>query len=157
MPKCIFFMSVKLRICQESGSDPPHASSTDITSSGEVDKETKKKKKHVSLHNRHFIAYEDRIRAYSTPDKIFRYFATLSIQEEDGSSHIFMTPEDFLRSITPGIIQPEGQFSSSVSVLSLERERRDGERKPFLFSLSLPLFLSLFSLSHIQSTILPKA
>ena len=125
-------MIVKLRICQDSGSDPPHASSTDITSSGEEEeeeegKETKKKKKHVSLHDRHFIAYEDRIRAYSTPDKIFRYFATLSIQEEDGSSHIFMTPEDFLRSITPGIIQPEGQFSSSVSVLSLERERRDGE------------------------------
>ena len=118
---------VKLRICQDSGSDPPHASSTDITSSEEEEekegKDTKKKKKHVSLHDRHFIAYEDRIRAYSTPDKIFRYFATLSIQEEDGSSHIFMTPEDFLRSITPGIIQPEGQFSSSVSVLSLERER----------------------------------
>ena len=152
-------MIVKLRICQDSGSDPPHASSTDITSSEEEEekegKDTKKKKKHVSLHDRHFIAYEDRIRAYSTPDKIFRYFATLSIQEEDGSSHIFMTPEDFLRSITPGIIQPEGQFSSSVSVLSLERERERGgieERKP---SLSLPLFLSisfpLFSLSHCLS------
>ena len=171
MPKCIFFMIVKLRICQDSGSDPSHASSTDITSSEEEEekegKDTKKKKKHVSLHDRHFIAYEDRIRAYSTPDKIFRYFATLSIQEEDGSSHIFMTPEDFLRSITPGIIQPEGQFSSSVSVLSLEREKggwRIKRRENLFFfpypSLSFYLSFSLtrcLSLSHIQSTILPKA
>ena len=88
-------------------------STEDSSSSDEEEEEEggegeKKKKKRVSLHDRHFIAYEDRIRAYSTPDKIFRYFATLSIQEEDGSTHIFMTPEDFLRSITPGIIQPEG-------------------------------------------------
>ena len=69
----------------------------------------KKTKKHISFHDRNFIAYEDRIRAYSTPDKIFRYFATLNIQEKDDSVHIFMTPEDFLRSITPGIIQPEGK------------------------------------------------
>ena len=152
-------MIVKLRICQDSGSDPPHASSTDITSSEEEEKEgkdTKKKKKHVSLHDRHFIAYEDRIRAYSTPDKIFRYFATLSIQEEDGSSHIFMTPEDFLRSITPGIIQPEGQFSSSVSVLSLEREKggwRIMREKTFPYpSLSFSFALSLSYTCRVNNT-----
>ena len=61
------------------------------------------------------MAYEDRIRAYSTPDKIFRYFATLNIQEAHDSTHIYMTPEDFLRSITPGIIQPEGEPSSRVN------------------------------------------
>ncbi|VDD76492.1 unnamed protein product [Mesocestoides corti] len=55
-----------------------------------------------------FIAYEDRIRAYSTPDKIFRYFATLKCIGEDGTSEIFMTPEDFLRAITPGTKQPDG-------------------------------------------------
>ena len=48
--------------------------------------------------------YEDRIRDYSTPDKIFRYFATLKVDSE-----VFMTPEDFVRSITPGMIQPEGK------------------------------------------------
>ena len=53
------------------------------------------------------MAYEDRIRAYSTPDKIFRYFATLKVIEENGSKNIYMTPEDFVRSITPGMIQPQ--------------------------------------------------
>ncbi|PRD33162.1 UNVERIFIED_CONTAM: Calcium uptake protein 1-like protein [Trichonephila clavipes] len=54
------------------------------------------------------IEYENRIRAYSTPDKIFRYFATLKVYNEQGDSEIFMTPEDFLRSLTPGVKQPEG-------------------------------------------------
>lgn len=61
-----------------------------------------------SFRTRKFIAYEDRIRAYSTPDKIFRYFATLKCTEEDGTTEIYMTPDDFLRAITPGIKQPEG-------------------------------------------------
>ena len=91
------------------------SSSDDDGGGGEGEGE-KKKKKRISLHDRHFIAYEDRIRAYSTPDKIFRYFATLSIQEEDGSAHIFMTPEDFLRSITPGIIQPQGLIAGNLLV-----------------------------------------
>ena len=34
-------------------------------------------KKHVSFHDRRMMNYEDRIRAYSTPEKIFRYFATI--------------------------------------------------------------------------------
>ena len=50
------------------------------------------------------IEYENRIRDYSTPDKIFRYFATLKVDSE-----VFMTPEDFVRSITPGMKQPEGE------------------------------------------------
>ena len=37
------------------------------------------KKKRVSFHDQKVMAYEDRIRAYSTPDKIFRYFATLKV------------------------------------------------------------------------------
>ncbi|VDN98255.1 unnamed protein product [Rodentolepis nana] len=61
-----------------------------------------------TFRTRKFIAYEDRIRAYSTPDKIFRYFATLKRVEEDGSSEVFMTPDDFLRAITPGLKQPDG-------------------------------------------------
>ena len=53
------------------------------------------------------IEYENRIRAYSTPDKIFRYFATLKVHSS-GEWEVFMTPEDFVRSITPGMLQPEG-------------------------------------------------
>ena len=54
------------------------------------------------------IEYENRIRDYSTPDKIFRYFATLRVAHEGGKSEVFMTPDDFVRSITPGMKQPEG-------------------------------------------------
>ncbi|CAH8460810.1 unnamed protein product [Dicrocoelium dendriticum] len=65
------------------------------------------KKSHLGFRARKFIAYENRIRAYSTPDKIFRYFATLKTVDEDGEN-IFMTPEDFVRAITPGLKQPQG-------------------------------------------------
>lgn len=55
------------------------------------------------------IEYENRIRQYSTPDKVFRYFATLQLQGSPSDQHeIYMTPEDFLRSITPGSKQPDG-------------------------------------------------
>lgn len=48
--------------------------------SKEEESEEPKDKEHVSFHDRSVMAYEDRIRAYSTPDKIFRYFATLRVK-----------------------------------------------------------------------------
>ncbi|KAK6630789.1 Calcium uptake protein 1, mitochondrial [Polyplax serrata] len=57
------------------------------------------------------IEYENRIRQFSTPDKVFRYFATLQVAHPGvhlDQHEIFMTPDDFLRSLTPGIKQPEG-------------------------------------------------
>jgi hypothetical protein len=54
------------------------------------------------------IEYENRIRSYSTPDKIFRYFATVKIMSEN-TTLVFMTPDDFLRAITPGMKQPDGK------------------------------------------------
>ncbi|XP_021348921.1 calcium uptake protein 1, mitochondrial-like isoform X3 [Mizuhopecten yessoensis] len=68
----------------------------------------KKKKKKIGFRDRRIIEYENRIRAYSTPDKIFRYFATLKVHQEQGDWEVYMTPEDFVRSITPGMKQPEG-------------------------------------------------
>lgn len=53
------------------------------------------------------IEYENRLRAYSTPDKIFRYFATVKVSSLEGTE-IYMTPDDFLRSITPDMRQPDG-------------------------------------------------
>jgi len=69
------------------------------------------------------IEYENRMRQFSTPDKVFRYFATLQVTHvhSNGSeSHeVFMTPDDFLRSMTPGVRQPDGkQFTVN------ERTRR---------------------------------
>jgi len=66
----------------------------------------KKKNKRVGFRERRIIEYENRIRAYSTPDKIFRYFATLKVNHEDGTFDVYMTPEDFVRSLTPGVMQP---------------------------------------------------
>ncbi|TGZ72270.1 hypothetical protein CRM22_002188, partial [Opisthorchis felineus] len=84
------------------------------------------KKKRVGFRDRKFIAYEDRIRAYSTPDKIFRYFATLKCVDDDGET-ILMTPDDFVRSITPGTKQPEGldldsflRYDPKVTPLNLD-------------------------------------
>lgn len=66
---------------------------------------------HLMLPEFHFqvMEYENRIRAYSTPDKIFRYFATLKVINEHGESEVFMTPQDFVRSITPNEKQPESE------------------------------------------------
>lgn len=58
------------------------------------------------------MEYENRIRAYSTPDKIFRYFATLKVISEHGDSEVYMTPQDFIRSITPNEKQPESESPS---------------------------------------------
>lgn len=54
------------------------------------------------------IEYENRIRQFSTPDKIFRYFATVRLQDAT-QTIVCMTPEDFLRSIYPGMKQPDGK------------------------------------------------
>uniref|UniRef100_A0A182NEY9 Uncharacterized protein n=1 Tax=Anopheles dirus TaxID=7168 RepID=A0A182NEY9_9DIPT len=72
---------------------------------GEVDAQGKKKsrKEKIGFRDRKIIEYENRIRQYSTPDKVFRYFATI----HDGVE-VFMTPIDFLTSMTPGMKQPEG-------------------------------------------------
>lgn len=53
------------------------------------------------------IEYENRLRSYSTPDKIFRYFATVKVSSLE-VTEVYMTPDDFLRSITPGMRQPDG-------------------------------------------------
>jgi len=55
------------------------------------------------------------MRLFSTPDKIFRYFATVRLQDAT-QAVVYMTPEDFLRSIYPGIKQPDGN-----SVIGLYR------------------------------------
>ncbi|KAI6208938.1 hypothetical protein M3Y96_00167900 [Aphelenchoides besseyi] len=77
----------------------------------EIFEAPKKKKKKIGFRERRIIEYENRLRMYSSPDKIFRYFATL--KDDDGNyetaifvDQVFMTPEDFVRSLTPGVMQP---------------------------------------------------
>lgn len=82
---------------------------SETESSEEDEDDKKKKKKKVGFRDRKIIEYGNRIRAYSTPDKIFRYFATLKVLNTETSEYeICMTPADFVRSITPGIKQPDG-------------------------------------------------
>jgi len=90
----------------ESGADILSSTDAEVPSVLE-ENDQQPSKKRVGFKERRFIEYENRIRAYSTPDKIFRYFATYKIIYENGQSDIYMTPEDFLRSITPGEVQPE--------------------------------------------------
>ncbi|XP_074648377.1 calcium uptake protein 1, mitochondrial-like [Tubulanus polymorphus] len=91
---------------------PPTSADAAVEGEDRSEEETvdeRKKKKRVGFRDRKIIGYENRIRAYSTPDKIFRYFAILSVKNHDtGEWEVFMTPDDFVRSITPGIKQPEG-------------------------------------------------
>uniref|UniRef100_A0A0B7A398 EF-hand domain-containing protein n=1 Tax=Arion vulgaris TaxID=1028688 RepID=A0A0B7A398_9EUPU len=111
-------MDVKAASLTDSGSG-----SDDSEECGEGDKERKKKKK-IGFRDRRIIGYEDRIRAYSTPDKIFRYFATLKVNQE-GEWEVYMTPEDFVRSITPGIKQPEGLGLDSFKKYDPARHDKD--------------------------------
>ncbi|XP_061710448.1 calcium uptake protein 1 homolog, mitochondrial-like isoform X1 [Cydia pomonella] len=74
------------------------------------DADTKKKryrKEKIGFRDRKIIEYENRMRSYSTPDKIFRYFATVKLTVGD-NTEVYMTPDDFLRAITPGMKQPDG-------------------------------------------------
>ena len=64
-------------------------------------------KEKIGFRDRKIIEYENRIRQYSTPDKVFRYFATYKLMDDKGNSEVMMTPLDFLRSISPGEKQPE--------------------------------------------------
>lgn len=49
------------------------------------------------------------MRDYSTPDKNFRYFATLKVINDQGYE-IFMIPDDLIRAITPNMKQPDGKL-----------------------------------------------
>lgn len=49
------------------------------------------------------------MRSFSTPDKIFRYFATVRVVSQT-ATEVYMTPDDFLRAITPNMKQPDGIY-----------------------------------------------
>ncbi|KAK7113550.1 calcium uptake protein 1, mitochondrial-like isoform X2 [Littorina saxatilis] len=107
---------LKVDAASAVGSEDGNAASED---SEPEEGEGKKRKKKVGFRDRKIIGYEDRIRAYSTPDKIFRYFATLKVVQD---GEIYMTPEDFVRSITPGTKQPEGLGLDSFKKYDPQKE-----------------------------------
>ena len=68
---------------------------------GEGKKEPKKEaKERVGFRDRKIIDYENRIRAYSTPDKIFRYFATYrSIVDSEVSTSFYVRKIEVIYSL----------------------------------------------------------
>ncbi|KRZ17274.1 putative serine/threonine-protein kinase [Trichinella zimbabwensis] len=67
----------------------------------------------LKFHEKRIVEYENRIRTFSSSWKIFRYFATIKLcspvdEGGDEKCEIYMTFKDFLRSITPGMLQPNG-------------------------------------------------
>uniref|UniRef100_T2M6K5 Calcium uptake protein 1,mitochondrial n=1 Tax=Hydra vulgaris TaxID=6087 RepID=T2M6K5_HYDVU len=104
--------------------------------SEEISKETDEETKSANgFKERKIIEYENRIRQYSTPDKIFRYFATI---QDINSNDIFMTPEDFVRSLTPNVLQPHDlglDIFKQVHVKNLPvyESKNFGENSVFLF------------------------
>jgi len=47
------------------------------------DEEDEENEKSKGFRNRTIIKYENRIRLFSTPDKVFRYFATYKVATDD--------------------------------------------------------------------------
>ncbi|XP_013141459.1 PREDICTED: calcium uptake protein 1, mitochondrial-like isoform X2 [Papilio polytes] len=81
---------------------------TETDSDSEVDTKKKRyRREKIGFRDRKIIEYENRMRSYSTPDKIFRYFATVKLSIGE-NTEVYMTPDDFLRAITPGMKQPDG-------------------------------------------------
>ncbi|CAK1553535.1 unnamed protein product [Leptosia nina] len=83
-------------------------SESESDSDSEIETRKKRfKKEKIGFRDRKIIEYENRMRSYSTPDKIFRYFATVRLTYGE-NTEVYMTPDDFLRAITPGMKQPDG-------------------------------------------------
>lgn len=124
------FEWIREQIKGASASFRPEASQKEESTenSGEVEVKEKPKKKKLGFRERRIIEYEDRLRLYSTPDKIFRYFATLKIIDPNDDSgrvfEVFMTPEDFLRSFTPGVMQPRRWGLDSFKAYNPEKHKR---------------------------------
>ncbi|XP_041775738.1 calcium uptake protein 1 homolog, mitochondrial-like isoform X3 [Anopheles merus] len=96
---------VGVEMGKQNGTQELEQEEEDADAESDVDAQGRKKsrKEKIGFRDRKIIEYENRIRQYSTPDKVFRYFATI----HDGVE-VFMTPIDFLTSMTPGMKQPEG-------------------------------------------------
>uniref|UniRef100_A0A0N5C677 Calcium uptake protein 1, mitochondrial n=1 Tax=Strongyloides papillosus TaxID=174720 RepID=A0A0N5C677_STREA len=102
-----------------------------------------RKKKKIGFRERRIIEYENRLRAYSTPEKIFRYFATLKVAGDDSQvsmtplaarfSDIYMTPEDFVRSITPGVMQPRNLGLDKYQTYHPEKYKHNFSDKKSIF------------------------
>ncbi|XP_060649838.1 calcium uptake protein 1 homolog, mitochondrial [Drosophila nasuta] len=68
--------------------------------------------------------YENRLRIHSQPEKIFGYFASIKTLNSAGKWEVYMTPIDFLRSMMPGIRQPDGLGLNQYRKMSREEAQK---------------------------------
>ena len=68
----------------------------DLYSDDDLDRNNSK----YGFRTRKIITYENRIRSYSTPDKIFRYFATIKVVDDTGNHTKLNSSELFKQEIT---------------------------------------------------------
>uniref|UniRef100_A0A182KH40 Uncharacterized protein n=1 Tax=Anopheles christyi TaxID=43041 RepID=A0A182KH40_9DIPT len=96
---------------KQNGSQELEQEEDDSDTEGDVDAQGKKKsrKEKIGFRDRKIIEYENRLRTFATADKVFRYFSTIKLIHGETST-VYMTPYDFLRAITPGMKQPEGNI-----------------------------------------------
>ncbi|KAL7305825.1 hypothetical protein TKK_0002070 [Trichogramma kaykai] len=117
--KSFFFPSVEAAAKIQHGENEEDEDVSDVDEHvSEHDEHKKKKGKKVGFRDRKIIEYENRMRAYSTPDKIFRYFATVKVISLE-MSETYMTPDDFLRAITPGMKQPDDKVFRYFATLEV--------------------------------------
>uniref|UniRef100_A0AAF5DL13 EF-hand domain-containing protein n=1 Tax=Strongyloides stercoralis TaxID=6248 RepID=A0AAF5DL13_STRER len=108
-----------------------------------INNEPVRKKKKIGFRERRIIEYENRLRAFSTPEKIFRYFATLKVAGDESQvsmtplasrfSDIYMTPEDFVRSITPGVMQPKNLGLDKYQIYHPDKHKHEFSDKKSIF------------------------
>ncbi|XP_016959950.1 calcium uptake protein 1 homolog, mitochondrial [Drosophila biarmipes] len=92
-------------------------------------KTTIPKKRPLSSHRASFRdytirQYENRLRLFSHPTKIFRYFATIKMRNKYGKWELYMTASDFMRSIQPGVRQPENLGLDKFHILDEKAARK---------------------------------
>ena len=88
-PNCVYIFSNQEGLANNSELEEESSENDDDTDNDEdSNKKNKKEQQKVGFRDRKIIDYENRIRAYSTPDKIFRYFATYkSTVDNEVSTH----------------------------------------------------------------------
>ena len=110
----VFGGSCLLRYLVYSGLNPVRAESAEAEASqvepaAEIETGALHKSE-AGFKERKIIEYENRIRSYSTPDKAFRYFASM---QDAKTGVIYMNPGDFVRALTPDTMQPKGMYHLS--------------------------------------------
>jgi len=114
-----FFVQQKVALAKEQEVEQSDEKKLDEPEKKPTEEEKPKKFKMKQMH-----AYENKLRMHSQPDKVFRYFATVAaICEDTRNNDVYMTPEDLIRSLTPG-----GELQPSHLLLDQYRKIKTSQK-----------------------------